>query len=66
MRTHLLDTSLAAHHSPLGRFSVLFHFLKRLIPGAFPGGSVERSPPAGAGDMGLLPGEGRSHVPWSN
>ena len=27
----------------------------------FPGGSVE-NPPASAGDMGLIPGPGRSHM----
>ena len=32
----------------------------------FPGGTVVKNPPANAGDMGLSPGPGRSHVPWSN
>ena len=32
----------------------------------FPGGTVVRNPPAHAGDAGLIPGPGRSHVPWSN
>ena len=31
----------------------------------FPGGAVVKSPPANAGDTGLIPGPGRSHVPWS-
>ena len=30
----------------------------------FPGGSVVKIP-ASAGDMGSIPGLGRSHVPWS-
>ena len=32
----------------------------------FPGGSVIRSPPANAGDSGLIPGLGRHHILWSN
>ena len=32
----------------------------------FPGGTVVKNPPANAGDMGLSPGPGRSHKPWSN
>ena len=32
----------------------------------FPGGTVVKNPPANAGDMGLIPGPGRSHVLWSN
>ena len=32
----------------------------------FPGGTVVKNPPASAGDMGLSPGLGRSHMPWSN
>ena len=29
-------------------------------PMSFPGGSVVKNPPANAGDMGLIPGSGRS------
>ena len=32
----------------------------------FPGGAVVKNPPANAGDMDLIPGPGRSHMPWSN
>ena len=32
----------------------------------FPGGSVVKNLPANAGDMGLSPGLGRSHMPRSN
>ena len=32
----------------------------------FPGGAVVKSPPANAGDMGSIPGPGRSHMPQSN
>ena len=32
----------------------------------FPGGAVVKNPPANAGDTGLSPGLGRSHMPWSN
>ena len=32
----------------------------------FPGGAVVENLPANAGDTGLSPGPGRSHMPWSN
>ena len=32
----------------------------------FPGGAVVKNLPANAGDMGLSPGLGRSHMPQSN
>ena len=32
----------------------------------FPGGAVVNNPPTNAGDTGLSPGPGRSHMPWSN
>ena len=31
----------------------------------FPGGAVVKNPPANAGDMGSIPGPGRSHMPRS-
>ena len=31
-----------------------------------PGGAVVENLPANAGDTGLSPGLGRSHMPWSN
>ena len=31
----------------------------------FPGGSVVKNPPADAGDVGSVPGPGRSHMAWS-
>ena len=34
--------------------------------GDFPGGAVVKNLPAKAGDTGLTPGPGRSHMPWSN
>ena len=30
--------------------------------GDFPGGAVVKNPPANAGDKGLIPGPGRSHM----
>ena len=32
----------------------------------FPGGTMDKNLPASAGDMGLIPDPGRSHVLWSN
>ena len=34
--------------------------------GGFPGGTLVKNPPASAGDTGLSPGLGRSHMPRSN
>ena len=36
------------------------------LTGDFPGGAVVKNLPANAGDTGLIPGPGRSHMPWSN
>ena len=32
----------------------------------FPGGLAVKNLPASAGDMGLIPGTGRYHIPWSS
>ena len=34
--------------------------------GDFPDGAVVKNPPANAGDTGLIPGPGRSHMPQSS
>ena len=36
------------------------------VDGGFPGGAVVKNSPANAGDPGLSPGPGRSHMWWSN
>ena len=36
------------------------------MPRDFPGGAVVKNPPASAGDMGLIPGLGRSLMPRSS
>ena len=38
----------------------------KLGVGDFLGGPVVKNPPANAGDMGSIPGPGRSHMPWAN
>ena len=40
--------------------------VKKETNAGFPGGTVAKSPPANAGDVGLSPGPGRSHMPWRN
>ena len=40
--------------------------LQKFHQRGFPGGAVVENPPANAGDMGLSPGLGRSHMPRSN
>ena len=41
-------------------------FLKNSFFWGFPGGTVVKNPPANAGDTGLSPGPGRSHMPRSS
>ena len=45
-------------------YYLVFRFLSRKI--CFPGGSVVKNPPANAGDVGLIPGWGGSHMWQSN
>ena len=40
--------------------------IKNMHQGGFPGGTVVENLPANAGDTGLSPGLGRSHMPRSN
>ena len=40
--------------------------LKRKDELDFPGGTVVKNLPANTGDMGSIPGPGRSHMLWSN
>ena len=40
--------------------------IKNIGSGGFPGGAVVENLPANAGDTGLSPGLGRSHMPRSN
>ena len=37
-----------------------------IILQGFPGGSVVRNLPTSVGDVGSIPGPGRSHIVWSN
>ena len=39
---------------------------KNISDGDFPGGAVVKNPPANAGDTGLSPDPGRSHMPRSS
>ena len=39
---------------------------KNKTHGGFPGGAMVKNPPGNAGDTGLSPGPGRSHMPRSN
>ena len=43
----------------------IFSYLRHSVLD-FSGGAVDRNPPANARDTGLIPGPGRSHMPWSN
>ena len=52
--------------APPGKPLLFFNTFKNWSIGGFPGGTVVKNLPANAGDMGSVPGLGRSHVPWSN
>ena len=45
---------------------LLIWYSKKAKLGGSPGGSVVKNPPVNAGDMGWIPGLGRSHMPWGN
>ena len=47
-------------------FKLLLIFSAKKNPLGFPGGAVVKNLPANAGDTGLSPGPGRSHMPRSN
>ena len=50
----------------LGQLAKLWMKLKVLLQGDFSDGTVVKNPPANAGGTDLIPGPGRSHMPWSN
>ena len=44
----------------------LFLLAKNTPYREFPGGLMGKNMPSSAGDLGLIPGLGRLHMPWSN
>ena len=62
--------ALCGPHGSISFFSEIFSKQKRNFLNSlsrdFPGGSVVKNPPSNAGDMGSVPGPGRSHMPWNN
>ena len=48
------------------KFTMKIAWFKNGFWGDFPGGAVVKNPPANAGNMSLIPGLGRSHMPRSN
>ena len=51
----------------LGFLAIRIHITKfKYESRDFPGGPVAENSPANAGDMGLIPGLGGSHMHWSN
>ena len=47
-------------------FTELEQIILKFVWRDFPGGAVVKNPPANAGDTGLSPDPGRSHMPQSN
>ena len=52
--------------TPIGKIRSDLSGVQSYHSGDFPGGAVVKNPPARAGDTGLSPGPGRSHMSWSN
>ena len=44
----------------------LWLMASKTCPWTSPGGTVDKNAPANAGDMGLIPGSGRSYTPQNN
>ena len=44
----------------------MIHSMLKSHKKGFPGGPVVKNPPCNAGDTSLIPGPGRSHMPWNN
>ena len=53
-----------AQHCECTKYHLIVHF--KMVNWGFPGGAVVENLPANAGDMGLSPGLGRSHMSRSN
>ena len=65
---HLLNVSLFGPYSPsvvIIQSGALFKnsSAKENLRRDFPGGTVDKNPPANAGDTGSIPDPGRSHMP---
>ena len=54
------------HATTKSQSSQINKYFKKINIRDFPGGAVVKNPPTNAGDTGLIPGPGRSHMPWSN
>ena len=59
-----IKTQLSKIYGILGTSLVVQWLRLRLL--GFPGGAVVENLPANSGDMGSIPGLGRSHMPRSN
>ena len=60
------NTNSKSYMQPYVHASIIYSNQDMAISWGFPGGAVVENPPANAGDTGLSPGPGRSHMPQSN
>ena len=55
-----------AYRAPPFKLEVVVNRYSKAENVGFPSGSVVKNLPANAGDMGSIPGPGRSHMPSNN
>ena len=61
-----LSALIVEHGVSSGLIIYGFYYVEYVPSMGFPGGSVVKNPPANAGDVGLIPDLGRSHMSQSN
>ena len=65
-RAHTISKLLLVPIVALNSYTLNVHRTTTTTKRGFPGGTVVKNPAANAGDMGSIPGLGRSHMSRSN
>ena len=53
------------HCNTISKYNTAFRIVRKQRRD-FPGGTVDKNPPANSQDTGLIPGPGRFHIPQGN